>query len=110
MLVRALILIVAVCVLCRWGLGKWPWEYLRSVPVRQQAIERARNLLGVNAAATRDDVISAHRRLTALVHPDRGGTTAAMQEANAARDLLLANLPAAPLPPDEGNGSDQSRD
>jgi hypothetical protein len=30
----------------------------------------------------------------ALVHPDRGGTTAAMQEANAARDLLLADLPA----------------
>jgi hypothetical protein len=53
----------------------------------------------VEAGANRDDVIAAHRRLTALVHPDRGGTTAAMQEANAARDLLLADLPAAPAGP-----------
>lgn len=107
---KFLVIIVAACVLCRWALGKWPWEYLQSVPVRERAVQRARNLLGLSAAATRDDVISAHRRLTALVHPDRGGTTNAMQEANAARDLLLADLPVPPLPPDEGEGSGQSRD
>lgn len=100
---KFLVLIAALCVLCRWAFGKWPWEYLRSPSTRSQALSRARNLLGVDAGAGRDDVIAAHRRLTALVHPDRGGTTAAMQEANAARDLLLTELPAAVLPPDDND-------
>jgi len=49
---------------------------------------------GQVAEASREEIIAAHRRLTALVHPDIGGTNAAMQEANAARDLLLEALPA----------------
>lgn len=93
MLLRALILIMALCVLCRWSLGRWPWEFLRAPSTRSQALFRARKLLGVEAGASRDEVIAAHRQLVTLVHPDRGGTTAAMQEANAARDLLLAELP-----------------
>ena len=97
---KYLFLIAAVCVLCRWALGKWPWEYLRPASTRSQALLRARKLLGVEAGAGREDVIAAHRRLTALVHPDRGGTTAAMQEANAARDLLLADLPGLAVPTD----------
>lgn len=109
-MLRALIMIAVVCVLCRWALGKWPWDYLRPAPTRSQALFRARKLLGVGATAGREEVIAAHRRLTALVHPDRGGTTAAMQEANAARDLLLAELPGAatlsdrdgPTPPSHG--------
>ena len=97
---KYLLLIAAVCVRCRWALGKWPWEYLRPASTRSQALLRARKLLGVEAGAGREDVIAAHRRLTALVHPDRGGTTAAMQEANAARDLLLADLPGLAVPTD----------
>lgn len=100
-MVRALILIAALCVFCRWAFGKWPWDYLRPASTRYQAQFRARKLLGIEAGASRDEVIAAHRRMTALVHPDRGGTTAAMQEANAARDLLLADLPGGGLPPDE---------
>jgi hypothetical protein len=94
-MLRYLILIALVCVVCRWALGKWPWDYLRGrgPSAREEALFRARKLLGVEAGAGREDVIAAHRRLVALVHPDRGGTTAAMQEANAARDLLLADLP-----------------
>lgn len=92
-MLRALVLIAAVCIFCRWALGKWPWDFLRPAPTRNQAIFRARKLLGVAAGAEREEIIAAHRRLTALVHPDRGGTTAAMQEANAARDLLLDELP-----------------
>lgn len=92
-MLRTLILIAAACVLCRWTLGRWPWEFLRGSTTRSRALDRARSLLGVPAGASRDEVIAAHRRLTALVHPDRGGTTSAMQEANAARDLLLAELP-----------------
>jgi hypothetical protein len=92
-MIRALILIAVVCLFCRWALGKWPWDFLRPAPTRSQALFRARKLLGVGADAGRDEIVAAHRRLTTLVHPDRGGTTAAMQEANAARDLLLDELP-----------------
>ena len=98
---RYLLLLAALCVFCRWALGKWPWEYLRPASTRSQALFRARKLLGVEAGAGRDEIIAAHRRLTALVHPDIGGSNAAMQEANAARDLLLAELPGL-------RGSDQS--
>ncbi len=92
-MLRYVILIALACLLCRWALGRWPWDYLRGETTRRAALRRARGLLGVEAGASRDDVIAAHRRLTALVHPDRGGTNAAMQEATAARDLLLAELP-----------------
>ena len=107
---KYLLLIAALCVLCRWALGKWPWDYLRSPSTRSQALARARRLLGVEAGAGREDIIAAHRRLTALVHPDRGGTTAAMQEANAARDLLLEDLPGAILPPDDKGPPPASQD
>lgn len=90
---RYLIIIAAACMFCRWAFGKWPWEFLRPAPTRSQAVFRARKLLGIEAGAGRDEIIAAHRRLTTLVHPDKGGTNAAMQEANAARDLLLDELP-----------------
>ncbi|MFM7377159.1 MAG: molecular chaperone DnaJ [Erythrobacter sp.] len=90
---KYLLILVVACIFCRWAIGKWPWELLRSTPTRSQAVFRARKLLGVEAGAGREDIIAAHRRLTTLVHPDKGGTTAAMQEANAARDLLLGELP-----------------
>lgn len=90
---RYLLLLAALCVFCRWALGKWPWDYLRPASTRSQALFRARKLLGVEAGAGREEIIAAHRRLTALVHPDIGGSNAAMQEANAARDLLLSELP-----------------
>jgi hypothetical protein len=91
-MLRYVILIALACLLCRWALGRWPWDYLRGETTRRAALRRARSLLGVDAGASREEVIAAHRRLTALVHPDRGGTNAAMQEATAARDLLLAEL------------------
>ena len=96
-MLRALVILAVICVFSRWAFGKWPWEFLRAAPGRSAALLRARKLLGVETGAGREDIITAHRRLTALVHPDRGGTTAAMQEANAARDLLLADLPDVPL-------------
>ena len=71
--------------------GRWPWE--PKVATRAQAVFRARKLLGVSAAASREDVLTAHKRLVAIVHPDRGGSNAQVHEANAARDLLLDELP-----------------
>jgi DnaJ-class molecular chaperone len=79
--------------LCRFALGKWPWDYWRAIPTRAQAVFRARKLLAVHDNATRQEIVEAHRRLIALVHPDRGGTNAQVHEANAARDLLLDELP-----------------
>lgn len=99
-MLRALIILGIVVLVWRWALGRWPWDDLRPAARRAQALARARRLLGVEPGASREEVIAAHRRLTALVHPDRGGTTTAMQEANAARDLLLAELPDPPPSPD----------
>jgi DnaJ homolog subfamily C member 19 len=91
--IRLLVLLVLVVVAGRLILGQWPWAYLRPKSNRQQALFRARKLLGVSHNANRDDIIAAHRRLVALVHPDRGGTSEQVHEAKAARDLLLDELP-----------------
>ena len=86
-------LIMAGIVVLGWKLltGRWPWE--RKVTTRAQAVFRARKLLGVSAAASREEIVTAHKRLLAMVHPDRGGSTGQVHEANAARDLLLDELP-----------------
>jgi hypothetical protein len=73
--------------------GRWPWDYMAAKPTRAQAVLRARKLLAVPADASRGDIVEAHRRRIAIVHPDRGGTNEQVHEANAARDLLLAELP-----------------
>ena len=71
--------------------GRMPWEPKDSR--RAQAAARARRLLGVSPAASRAEILEAHRQLVAIVHPDRGGTNDAVHEANEARDVLLAELP-----------------
>lgn len=92
------VLIFAAIGVIGWRLvtGRWPWE--RNLSTRAQAVFRARKLLGVSAGASREDVLAAHRRLVAMVHPDRGGTDGQVHEANAARDLLLDDLPHLPEP------------
>jgi len=87
------IILLVVCLLWRWALGKWPWEYLQSKPTRSQAIFKARKLLAVQERASRKDILAAHKRLVAMVHPDRGGSNRQVHEANDARDLLLDELP-----------------
>ena len=76
---------------CKLLLRRWPWELLRT-SARNSAEQKARTLLGVRPGASREQVIEAHRRLIALVHPDRGGTNEQVHEANAARDVLLSAL------------------
>ena len=89
----ARLLVIAILLVLAWRLvaGRWPWQ--SKVTARGRKLGNARKLLGVGARATREDVQSAHRRLLASVHPDRGGSSAQVHEANAARDLLLADLP-----------------
>ena len=94
-----LLLFAAVIVLgFKLVMGRWPWE--PKVSARNQALFKARRLLGVEASASRDDVLAAHKRLVAMVHPDRGGSNGQVHEANAARDLLLDELPHHSLPPE----------
>ncbi len=78
---------------CKMIARRWPWELMSARSTRTQALFRAHKLLGTRAEASRTEVIEAHRRLIAMVHPDRGGTNDQVHEANAARDLLLDEIP-----------------
>ena len=78
---------------CKMIAQRWPWELMSVRSTRTQALFRAHKLLGTRAEASRTEVIEAHRRLIAMVHPDRGGTNDQVHEANAARDLLLDEIP-----------------
>ena len=94
-----LLLLAAVVVLgFKLVMRRWPWE--PKVSTRAQAVMRARMLLGVSAAASREDILTAHRKLVAVVHPDRGGSNGQVHEANAARDVLLDELPHPSNPPE----------
>ncbi|HSM54296.1 molecular chaperone DnaJ [Altererythrobacter litoralis] len=92
-MLRLLVIAALLSLGCKLIFGRWPWEYLRGASTRQRAVERARQLLGVAPGAKRQQIVEAHKRLVAMVHPDRGGTNEQVHEANAARDLLLAELP-----------------
>jgi DnaJ family protein C protein 19 len=74
------------------GLLIWlAWHYLRPKPKQRVVTDEAeaRSILGIGNSADRDEIRSAHRRLIASVHPDRGGPTDLTRRVNAARDLLL---------------------
>ena len=94
-MLKFVVIAAAIVLIFRWAMGRWPWE--KKVSTRQQAVFNARRLLGVEAGAYRNDIIAAHKRLVALVHPDRGGTSRQVHEANDARDLLLDDLPHATI-------------
>ncbi len=92
-MIKLLLIAGLVSLIVRIGTNRWPWEYMSAKPTRAQAELRAHKLLGVRHEATRGEILEAHRRLIAMVHPDRGGTSDQVHEANAARDLLLDKLP-----------------
>jgi hypothetical protein len=95
-MVRLLIYLGLACVICKLMTGRWPWVLAGwepgSLTARSRAEDRARTLLGVGSDASRNDILEAHKRLLAIVHPDRGGSNDQVHEANAARDLLLDRL------------------
>ncbi|OCC24072.1 molecular chaperone DnaJ [Croceicoccus estronivorus] len=94
-MVKLLTILLVVSLASRLLLGRWPWQMVGIGTGLGAEERRARALLGVGKAATHSEIIDAHRRLIARVHPDKGGTNDQVHEANAARDLLLAQL----LPP-----------
>lgn len=92
-MIRIAILLALICVVWRWAFGKWPWQYLQNKPTRSQAVFNARKLLAVEQGASSKEILAAHKRLVAMVHPDRGGSNQQVHDANDARDLLLDELP-----------------
>jgi DnaJ family protein C protein 19 len=85
-------LVVLASIACRLLAGRWPWQFLTRRDPGATRMEQARRHLGVSPAATRQEIIEAHRRLIAEVHPDRGGTSERVHAANEARDILLNAL------------------
>ena len=85
------LLVLAALAVVAWKMftGRWPWEPRSAAG---SSAVRARVLLGVGASADRSAIVAAHRATIARVHPDRGGTSEAVHAADAARDLLLADL------------------
>ena len=92
-MLRFAVILLLVCLLFRWAFGKWPWQALDAPTPRARALREARALLSVGPRATRDEILLAHRRVVAAVHPDRGGSSEQVHAANEARDLLCAQLP-----------------
>lgn len=92
-MIKILLVVGLLSLIVRLATQRWPWQFLSARTTRGQAVFRARKLLGVRHEATRSEIVEAHRRVIAMVHPDRGGTNDQVHEANAARDLLLDELP-----------------
>jgi DnaJ homolog subfamily C member 19 len=91
-MLKLLVIAALVSLIVRLATQRWPWEFLTARPTRGLAAFEARKLLGVREDASREEIVEAHRQRLAKVHPDRGGTSEKVDEANAARDLLLAEL------------------
>ena len=55
-------------------------------------LQEARDILGVTEAASKEDVIKAHKKLMQKMHPDRGGSDYLAQQINRARDKILDSM------------------
>lgn len=64
-----------------WRSAKRPADIIRR--------DEAARLLGVAEDAKADEIIEAHKRLIAKVHPDAGGSADLAAQVNRARDVLL---------------------
>ena len=73
-------------------LGKRGASSHAAAPQQAMTMEEARELLGIDEQASRQDIIEAHRKLIARVHPDKGGTAGLAARLNQARDCLLDNI------------------
>ncbi|MGI9317481.1 MAG: DnaJ domain-containing protein, partial [bacterium] len=58
-------------------------------PIETMTKAEALEVLGLEAGAGRDDIITAHRKLMSKVHPDKGGSDFLAKTINHARKVLL---------------------
>jgi hypothetical protein len=55
----------------------------------KMTVAQAREVLGVKADASKEEIIKAHKRMMQKVHPDRGGSDFLAAQINQAKDTLL---------------------
>lgn len=85
--------IAALRAIDRHGVGALDQVFVgyRALPERTDSHD-CYAVLGVTAAATQAEIQAAYRSRALVLHPDRGGSNAAMAELSNARDQALAQL------------------
>ena len=60
---------------------------------KSQAIDKAYQTLGISRCTqSRNVILKRYKALTAIYHPDKGGSVERMREINVARDIILESL------------------